>query len=199
MLQNLSFATSNSEHISISNIPSNFIIISSIIFFYFLPIFILNYKKIKEFISLRGLCVFLIIFLIIFFLFKNTEYPSLGGGMILKFDKLIIKSDPFALILSSSFLMTFFILTFEKKYSSYYIILFSLYLWFGLIDFIYQEWFDPFYLLLFFIFIPNDLIEKLNLNGKKTLVVFYIFEFTILLIALLYYHVYLEIPLFYKF
>lgn len=199
ILQNLKFATSNSDHISIANIPNNFLIISSIIFFYFLPIFVLNYKKIKQFISLRNLCAFLVIFLLIFLLFKNIEYPGLGGGMILKFDKFIIKSGPYALILTTSLLMTFFILIFEKKYIAYYLILLSLYLWFGLIDFIYQEWFDPFYLFLLFILIPKNLIEKLNLDGKNTLKVFYSFEFTILLIALLYYHVYLGIPLFYKF
>ena len=198
--ENITRTTSNSNHLSFTNIFNNFFVISSILFFYLVPIIILNYKKFLKLISLKNIIIFFLIFVSMYLiLFQSFKFPSLGGGFFLKFDKIILQKSYLSTLFTGALLLTIIIATYKKKFLDYYIILLSLYSWFGLISFIYQEWFDPLYLIAIFLLIPANLIEELNLNKKVTFIIFFGFEIIILIIAILYYHVYLKVPFFLKF
>ena len=197
--ENIQVSTSNSEFISIKNIFNNVIIISNLLLYYSIPLIFLNLKKTLKIINIKNITYFIIIFVIMLILFRNFEFPVLGGGFILKFSKLVLKENIYFLIFTSSLFLSFLIFIYDKKYIRYYIILFSLYLWFGLIGFIYQEWFDPFYILFLFIAISKQTLINNNFNSKHAVVTLYGWEIITLFSAIYYYHFYLKIPFMYNF
>ncbi len=132
-------------------------------------------------------------------LFRNFQFPILGGGYILKFSKIILNENIYFLIFTASLFILLLVLLFDKKYIKYYIILISLYLWFGLISFVYQEWFDPFYILFVFIIFSKDILTINNLNQKNTILALYAWETITLITAIYYYHFYIELPFLYNF
>ena len=132
-------------------------------------------------------------------LFNDINYPNKGGGYIVKFSQFFLFNDPKLLILISSVFFTFVISIINSNNFKYFLILPLIYFNFGFTEFLYQEWFDPFYLFILFIFFPKDFILKLELNRFRTIKLLLIWEFTIFLVAFFYYHKIQELPLFYTF
>ena len=132
-------------------------------------------------------------------MFNDINYPEKGGGYLVKFIQLFLSNDPKLLIFISSAFFTFIIFSININNFKYFLILPFIYINFGLTEFLYQEWFDPLYLLILFIFFPKDLIIKLELNKPNSIKILLIWEFIIFLIAFFYYHKIKNLPLFYNF
>ena len=200
VFSDLSNTTSASANLDIKNIYLNIPKISSIFFFYSFPLLLVNYSKfLKIFLTKKFIIIFTIIFFIKLILFNDINYPDKGGGYIVKFTQFFLFNDPKLLILISSVFFTFIISIIKSNNFKYFLILPLMYLNFGFTEFLYQEWFDPFYLFIFFIFFPKDFILKLELNRFRTIKLLLIWEFTIFLVAFFYYHKIQELPLFYTF
>ena len=200
VFDDLSQATTQSGNLDIKNIFLSIPKISSIFFFYSIPLILINFSKFfKIFFSKKCIYVFIIIFLIKFLLFHDIEYSIKGGGYIVKFNQLFFNNDPKFLILISSAFFAFTISVINFNNYKYFLILPFIYLNYGIVWSIYQEWFDPLYLFVYFIFLSKDHISNLRLNKNNTIKILFVWEFTILMIALIYYHKIKNIPLFYTF
>ncbi len=200
VFDDLSQATTQSGNLDIKNIFLSIPKISSIFFFYSIPLILINFSKFfKIFFSKKCIYVFIIIFLIKFLLFHDIEYSTKGGGYIVKFNQLFFNNDPKFLILISSAFFAFTISVINFNNYKYFLILPFIYLNYGIVWSIYQEWFDPLYLFIYFIFLSKDHISNLRLNKNNTIKILFVWEFTILMIALIYYHKIKNIPLFYTF
>lgn len=196
----LSNTTSASTNLDIKNIFLNIPKISSVIFFYSVPLLLINYSKfLKIFFTKKSIIIFTIIFFIKLILFNDIYYPEKGGGYVVKFIKLFLFNDPKLLIFISSVFFTFIISIIKINNFKYFLILPLIYLNFGLTEFLYQEWFDPLYLFILFIFFPKNIILKLKLNKYNTVRIILIWEFIIFLVAFFYYHKIKDLPLFYTF
>ena len=199
-INNLSNATSASGVLDIKNIYLNILKISSIFFFYLIPILLINYSKIfKNFLEKKYIVVFTIIFFIKLILFNDISYPEKGGGYLVKFTEIFLYNDPKFLIFISSVFFTFIIFSININNFKYFLILPFIYMNFGFNEFLYQEWFDPLYLFILFIFFPKDLIIKLGLNKRNSIKILLLWEFMIFLVAFFYYHKIKNLPLFYNF
>ena len=198
--EDLSQATTQSSNLDIKNIFLSIPKISSLFFFYSIPLILINFSKFfKIFFSKKCILIFFIIFFIKFFLFHDIEYSIKGGGYIVKFNQFFFNNDPKLLILISSAFFAFIISVINSKNYKYFLILPFMYLNYGLVWSIYQEWFDPLYLFVYYIFLSKDHISKLELNKNNTIKILFAWELIILLIALIYYHIIKNIPLFYIF
>jgi len=196
---NISNATSASHYISIDFIYKNIIKISTILFFYTIPVMIINLKKsLKLILNKKFFYVFIILTIIELILFKDISFQLKGGGYVVKFNRFFLDNSIYSLIFLSSFYFSilYFLL---RKNINYIIILIFLFIVFGLSDDLYQEWFDPLYIFILYIFLPSKHIKLLNLNKTSSIYLLYIWEFLVLSVAIIYYHYYLEFPFFYYF
>ena len=103
------------------------------------------------------------------------------------------------LIFISSALFAFILSVLNLNNYKYFLILPLIYLNFGITEFLYQEWFDPLYLILIYIFFRKDQILFLQLNRYSTTIILLIWEFFILITTIIYYHIFKGLPLFYTF
>ena len=146
-------ATSASSNLDLKNIFLNIPKISSLFFFYFLPLILANFSKFKKIVlSKKYIIMFTTIFIFKLILFNNLNYPDKGGGYIVKFTQFFLFNDTKLLIFISSIIFAFIISTINSNNYQYFLILPLIYLNFGLTEFLYQEWFDPLYLIFFYIF-----------------------------------------------
>lgn len=200
VFDNVSRATSASDYISIKNIYINLPKISSILFFYFIPIIILNYKKFYSIIIKRKfILIFSVILILELILFRKVSYDRYGGGYIVKFNFILFKDNIYLILLMSSFLFSILIYNYKFINFRYYITLSLIFLIIGLPKYLFQEWFDPIYILVYYLFLPKSVIKKNKLNEINSIYFLIIWELFILLIALVYYHHFLKIPFFYNF
>ncbi len=200
VFQNLENATSASSYISIKNIYINFPKISCLIFFYLLPLIITNLENIKKrLFSIKYLLLLLIILTIHYIFFNKINYPSMGGGYIVKFNKFFFNNNIFFLLIISSIFLILLIEFMKDLNKRHLILLLFIFIVIGLPKYIYQEWFDPIYLIFYYLLLSKDKVIKLRLVKKNVVYFIYAWEFLILFIAISYYHFYLKIPLFYSF
>ncbi len=200
VFNDISQATTQSSNLNIKNIYLSIPKISSLFFFYSIPIILINLSKfLKIFLSKKNLLIFTIIFIIKFFLYHDIEYSIKSGGYIVKFSQFFLNNDPLLLILISSAFFAFIISVINLGNYKYFLILPLIYLNYGFVWSIYQEWFDPLYLFIYYIFFSRDHILNLRLNTSNTIKILFVWEFAVLMIALIYYHVINDIPFFYAF
>ena len=200
VFENLNNATSASHYISLKNIYTNVPKISIMILFYLIPILVLNFKKIYDFLkSKKFLFLFGLIFIIEFIVFKGIEYPKKGGGYLIKFNQIFLNNNFYFLIFLSSFFFSLLIWNIKKIDKSFIVLLLSIFIIIGLPEYIYQEWFDPIYLIFIYILLPTSILKNLNLNGSFAIYFLFFWETLILFIAISYYHFFLKIPFFYNF
>ena len=134
-----------------------------------------------------------------FFLYHDIEYSIKGGGYIVKFSQFFLNNDPLILILISSVFFSFIISIINSSNYKYFLILPLIYLNYGFVWSIYQEWFDPLYLFIYYIFFSREHISNLRLNTSSSIKILFVWEFAVLMIALIYYHLIKDIPFFYAF
>lgn len=200
VFRDISQATSASGGLSLENILLNIPKISSLFFFYSIPIVLINFPRfLKIFFSKKCLLIFIIVFFIKYLLFNDINYPLKSGGYIVKFNYFFLNNDPKLLILISSAFFAYIISIIESNNYKYFLILPLIYLNYGFVNSVYQEWFDPLYLFMYYIFFSKDHIVNLRLNKNSTITFLFIWEFVILTIAYVYYHGIKKIPLFYTF
>ena len=198
--EDLSQTTTQSTNLDFKNIFLNIPKLSSLFFFYSIPLILINVSKFsKIFFSKKCIFIFIIIFIIKFFVFYDLDYPKMGGGYIVKFNQFFLNNDPKLLIFISSAFFAFIISVINLSNYKYFLVLPLIYLNYGFVWFLYQEWFDPLYLFVYYIFISNNHILDLKLNKVGTIKFLFIWQFVILIIALIYYHGIKNIPLFYSF
>ncbi len=200
VFENLNNATSASHYISLKNIYTNVPKISIMILFYLIPILVLNFKKIYDSLkSKKFLFLFGIIFVVEFLLFKGIEYPKKGGGYLIKFNQIFLNNNFYFLIFLSSFFFSLLIWNIKKIDKSFIVLLLSIFIIIGLPEYIYQEWFDPIYLIFIYILLPTSILKNLNLTSSFAIYFLFFWETLILFIAISYYHFFLKIPFFYNF
>ena len=200
VFKDLSQATSASDGLSLENIFLNVTKISSLFFFYSIPIVLINFSQfLKIFFSKRCLLIFIVVLFIKYLLFNDINYPLKSGGYIVKFNYFFLNNDPKLLILISSAFFAYIISIIKSNNYKYFLILPLIYLNYGFVNSVYQEWFDPLYLFTYYIFLSKDHIVNLRLNKNSTITFLFIWEFVILMIAYVYYHGIKKLPLFYTF
>ncbi len=200
VFNDLNNATSASSYISLENIFLNIPKISTLIFFYLIPIFLININSIKKYLNLNQFFIYFILLIFIeYIFFKNIDYTKFGGGYIIKFNQIFLNNSIYLIILVSSIFFSILICLRKVINYRYYILLLFIFLVLGLPKYLYQEWFDPVYLIFYYMFIPKEKLVLLKLNKSKTIIFLYFWELMILFTAVLYYHAYLKLPLFYSF
>ena len=200
VFKDISQATTASSGLSLENILLNVPKISSLFFFYSIPIVLINFSRfLKIFFSRKCLLIFIIVLFIKYLLFNDINYPFKSGGYIVKFNYFFLNNDPKLLILISSVFFAYIISILKSNNYKYFLILPLIYLNYGFVNSVYQEWFDPLYLFTYYIFFSKDHIVNLRLNKNSTITFLFIWEFVILTIAYVYYHGIKKIPLFYTF
>ena len=200
VLNDLSQSTSASGNLDIKNIFLNIPKISSLLFFYSLPLIFINFSKFsKIFLSKKYFSILISIFLLKLILFNDLNYPDKGGGYIVKFTQLFLFNNTIILLFISSIIFTLIISTISRSNYQYFLIVPLIYLNFGFTEFLYQEWFDPLYLIFFYIFFSKEQILDLRLNKNYTIKILLLWEIFILVIAFAYYHGIKKLPLFYYF
>ncbi len=200
VFKDISQATSASGGLSLENMLLNVTKISSLFFFYSVPLVLINFSRfLKIFFSKRCLLIFIIVLFIKYLLFNDINYPLKSGGYIVKFNYFFLNNDPKLLILISSAFFAYIISIIKSNNYKYFLILPLIYLNYGFVNSVYQEWFDPLYLFTYYIFLSKEHIVNLRLNKNSTITFLLIWEFVILMIAYVYYHGIKKLPLFYTF
>ena len=190
----------NQDIYTFKNILLNIPKLSSILFFYLIPILIINSKYIYKTLNKKLFLIsFIIIYSVEFYLFQNLEYKTQGGGFIIKFYKIFLNENNYFLIFISSLFFSIIVSYIKKINKEFIIIICCLFLIIGSSTYIYQEWFDPLYIVIFYILLPKSLILKLNLNKFYASITLLIWQIMILTTSIIYYHFYLKLPLFYNF
>ena len=86
VFNDLSQITSASGNLDIRNIFLNIPKISSLLFFYSIPLILINFSNfLKILFSKKFVIFFIAIFIIKLILFNDLDYPDKGGGFIVKF------------------------------------------------------------------------------------------------------------------
>ncbi len=170
------------ESISLNfNFSNKILIISTIIFFHFIP-FLINKKFLNEFISLSKKYFFIILlFLVINLYFFDYSMEFTGGGFFFQLSNFVFKNNLFFYFFA--FLSLLVIVNFFK-YSFYNILLYTLLILSNIQNTIYHKYYDPFVMILFFLMTIHFLPEKFLLN-KKNLIILYVFYFSYILLRIL--------------
>jgi hypothetical protein len=171
----------NAEGINVNlsqkyNISNKILIITSIIFYFCIPIIILNYKMIinkifnKNYYALKT--IFLVTLITLFITFNYPITNDFGGGFFFKISHLLFKNNYLFYFFSAVSLISILILFNKNKFN--YLILFILLFFYNLQFTIYNKYYEP------LIFIISLLILELNLekdffNKKKYLTILFIF------------------------
>ena len=170
-------------NIKFTNKFQNFLLVnSSIISFYLLPLFLINKISLKKiFKNLKEIKIFTLIFLLslilVMMLSINFDYNyKLGGGFILKTSIFLFDSKiPF--FISSAIGLTL-ILFLSKKNIDNFIFLFLLMFGYSA-DIVYQKYFEPIFLISFFLILNNSLTKEILISKKNiyALYIYFLFYF----------------------
>ena len=200
VFDDLSQTTSSSSGLNVKNIFMNIPKISSLFFFYTIPLILINFSKFLEiFFSKKCILFFIGIFTIKLILFHDLSYSNLSGGFIVKFTQFFLFNDTKLLIFISSAFFAFVISVIKSSNYKHFLILPLIYLNLGFITTVYQEWIDPLYIFIYFLFLSKDQISNLKLDRNNTIKTLFYWEVGVLIIAFIYYHKIKDIPLFYTF
>ena len=163
----------NSQNLLFNNFFNNFLLISSIIFFYLIPFVFTKVIRLKKIFSYKILIFsFILTFLSIYFFDYKYEYT--GGGIFFKFSNLFLNNNIF-FYLVSFFSIYFIIQLCDGKFHN--ILLFILIFLNTPQISVYHKYYDPLLLIIFFTLFKFDIdIKRLNTNYNKTVIyVFFIF------------------------
>ncbi len=159
------------------NIFNKILIISSMIFFYFIPIILLNkYNFIKTKAELYEIFIIFIFFIICVYFFNYKE-DFTGGGVFFQISNKIFGNNYLFYLIS--LVSIFFIYSISKKNLNN-LIIFLLFLFSNPQLTIYHKYFDPFVFFLIFTLINIDL--KNDFFNKKSILILYIYYFVFLAI-----------------
>ena len=160
-------------------ILKNLVIFASIFFFYFAPFHIINYSKKFKLPSRQKIKIFSLILLLLLLLnyfntFDYLNYNKLGGGAFLKINQIIFNEN-LIFFLFISYLGIISIINFLEKSKNNFVLLFSVLLIYCTPRYIYQEYFEPLFIILFFtLFNLGRGVDKL-IKKDQTILIFIIF------------------------
>lgn len=155
---------------NITDFKSSVVIVLSIISFYLIPFFVINYSEnsilIKNKFKDKFLIFYIISNLILLYFCYHFFYQSLiGGGVFYKFSILLLKNN---LILYITSFIGLFLIFFYNNFKLDNLVLFIVLLFsFSTGMFIFQKYFEPLIYILFFLTLDKNLIQnvfKKNLN-----------------------------------
>jgi len=176
------------------NYFSNFFVISSIILFYLIPIFFLNYRKIFFFYNKNySLPLILFLFFSIIAILENIFNLSLinlsnnGGGIFVKLSRLLNLNTNIALLILSFFTLLILNFVFIKKKFENYFLLFIFFLCFPNIV-IYQKYLDPLFLIFFFGLIKSDFLFQSLSKKKINIFITHTYFLLFLIFGVIYYY-----------
>lgn len=185
------------SYVSINNVIANIPKIASILFFYTAPFFFLSLKKISKIIlEKKNIILLLTIYALHFFIYENISYSELGGGYLIKLNRILFGNNIYFILLVSSLFFFLSIKFFSKKNKIYYILLLIYFFINSLTEFVFQETFDPHYVIFIYLLLPKKIIKDNNLMNYKSIYTLQFFQVAILITAIFYYHYYLNIPFF---
>ena len=162
-------------------IIKNLVIFSSIFLFYLIPIEVIFFLKEKKFPNLKSIIIF-IFFLLTLLLFNHFNYfdylkdLNLGGGVILKTIKLFFNNQIIIFLMISAIGLTLMIkyLMISKSNN---ILFFSL-LIYCFPKFIFQEYFEPLMIILFFSLFDFKNKNLILFQNNKNIIIFISYFFT---------------------
>ena len=160
-----------------TNIFNSILLTFSILFFYFIPFFITKIISINNILKIKNLISSLIIFLICFFYF-DYDYNISGGGIFFKTSNFIFNNN--LLFYCISFIAIVFILPIILENFKNFLIFFLIIVSSPQYT-IYHKYFDPFFLIAFFILF-NLNINLHNILLKKHVIIIYIYFISFLFI-----------------
>ena len=184
------------NYVSYQYILKNLFVILSIIFFYSLPLLFIHYQYFKkELINKLFVYRFIILFFVLSFFIFNIEYSSLGGGVFLKFTQFFLNKNYILLAFLSSFVILLLFNLFKKKEILIFVFIIFFIFNLAITEIIFQEWFDPFYFVSFFLLYKKKFIKKTITESNVAVNVLYIFQITFLFLCIYFYH-YIKVPFF---
>ncbi len=167
-----------SQNFLFNNFFNNFLLISSIIFFYLLPFIFTKVIRLKKIFSYKTL-FFSLIFTVLSIYFFDYKYEYTGGGIFFKFSNLLLNNN-ILFYLISFFSIYLIIHLCDGKFHN--ILLFTLIFLNNPQISVYHKYYDPLLLIIFFTLFKFDIdIKKINSNYNKTVI--YIFFIFFLLIS----------------
>ena len=169
------------------NLIKNIFQILSILFFYLVPFIFIDRKNFIKYYKKKLNFLFITFFLLILLTFiGDYGYKiELSGGVFYKIDHYFNFKFPIIIFLSVFLSILSIIYLFENKLQNY-ILLFCLIFSFPL-DTIYQKYFDPLYLFLFFGLLNSNVVKNNILQKKIPILLIILYFLFFLIFALIYY------------
>ena len=169
------------------NIFNNIYINFSILFFYLFPFVFFygnNFKEFKIF-FIKNINVNLLSSLILFILFIKFDYSTLGGGFYFQLINNYLSRESFFIICLLGFYISYYFIHNNINNFILTLIIFSIFNY----EVIYQKYFDPLFIIIFFTLYKHNAIETImnNMNLKfKNFFYTYFYLFLYLLINTIY-------------
>jgi len=167
---------SEGQNIIFVNLFNSILITFSIIFFYLLPFLLLKIIKIKNFTNYKNIFISILIAIICSINFDyNFNYS--GGGIFFKLSYFFFKNNYLFYFISFISILIILPLLFQNKIN---LLIFFLILLNNPQYTIYHKYFDPFFLIAFFMIFKFELdIDKIKINKKFLIIFFYFLCFLI--------------------
>jgi hypothetical protein len=191
IIENYNFSELLSNKVSI-NYFNNLFIILTIIFFYIVPFIIFYIKDIylyykeKKLIILSTICFLIISYLINEFYGQPNLNSLYGGGVFVRLFKILNMNVLIGIYLISFISIISFIYLFKDSNFQNYFIIIILILCFPLST-IYQKYFDPLFLILFFTLIDTSILKKIILTEDYKIYFIKSYFFIFLIFSITYY------------
>lgn len=169
------------ENVSLNfNLSNKILIISSIIFFHLLPVFIytLDYKKFFNFLRQKKIQIF-VLSLILFYFF-NYNSSLTGGGFFFQLSQFFFGND-FLFFFISFFSLSILFYLFSLNFNNFFII--TLIILSNIQMTIYHKYYEPLILIIFFLLFKNLDYKNFFLN-KKSLLSLYIYSIFFIIMRL---------------
>lgn len=153
----------------ITDLKSSIVIVFSIISFYLIPFFILDFKRnikiIKDNLSKKNIYSHIVLYLCLLFLCFNFFYDStIGGGIFFKLSLIVFDNN--LVLFISSFIGLFLIIFYTHKNNDVLFLIFLISISFSSGFYVFQKYFEP---LIYFIFFLLFDLTKVKLILKKNL------------------------------
>ena len=168
----------NAKNIFFLNFYNNFLLISSIIFFYLLPFILVGVIKLNKVYNIKIYTITLALCLLSFYFF-DYKYEYTGGGIFFKFSQLVFKNN-FLFFIITFFSILIVLNLCNNKFENF-LLLILIYASNPQIT-IYHKYYDPFLMIVFFTLF-NFKIDIKKIHPAKNKTIIYLFFSLFLLIS----------------
>ena len=174
------------------NFYNNFLIISTIVFFYIFPFVLIQFKELLSFIKKNKM------FILIIFLFLTSSYflsnitnnqlikIDYGGGVFIKFAKMINLDIKIIVYVTSFLSLLCMQFLFQKNLILNYLVLIILVFTFPLVV-IFQKYLDPLLFLVLFGLIKSEILDQIFYKNLMNVLIIYFYFTSFFIISTIYY------------